>query len=214
MLIISLQNQIHIYSVDTSDFYKKREKKIHKKLCKLYYIKKKLKTKISKLEKNKEKENNEVLLSKLIFCLDTTNKSIIYFKKKLTKMLSANKNIRKLNSLAINKKNIVSIFESTLTRTIGINTNELSEELIIVQTYFFDVIKDIILDGFIHNGEKYVCFTASAGQIRTKKTVFIKESTLIKHEKTLMCGLTKERINELGGVNINKFLEAYRIKIL
>ena len=84
--------------------------------------------------------------------------------------------------------------------------NTLIEDIMIVQTYFFDIIEDIILDGYMFNGEKYVCFTASAGQIRTKKTVFIKESLLLKHQNTLMCGLTIKDINNYGGVNINKYL--------
>jgi len=58
----------------------------------------------------------------------------------------------------------------------------------------------------MYGEEKYICLTASAGQIRTKKTVFIKESTLKKYQNTLMCGLTIDAINKLGGVNINKYL--------
>ena len=58
----------------------------------------------------------------------------------------------------------------------------------------------------VYNGEKYIFLTASAGQIRTKRAVFIKESSYKKIEKKLMCGLTKEKINEMGGINSNKFL--------
>jgi len=58
----------------------------------------------------------------------------------------------------------------------------------------------------VYKGEKYRFLTASAGQIRTKKAVFIKESQYQKIEKTLMCGLTIEHINENGGINPNKFL--------
>src|SRR5690606_2044320 len=54
--------------------------------------------------------------------------------------------------------------------------------------------------------EKYRYFTSSAGQIRLKKAVFIKEKLWNKYEKTLMCGLTIDKINEYGGINVNKFL--------
>ena len=36
--------------------------------------------------------------------------------------------------------------------------------------------------------------------------MFIKESVWLKHEKTLMCGLTLDKINALGGNNPNKHL--------
>jgi len=68
------------------------------------------------------------------------------------------------------------------------------------------VLRDLIMNGYTYNGERYMCFTASAGQIRTKKTVFIKERVWEQYQKTLMCGLTVSRINELGGININKYL--------
>ncbi len=57
-----------------------------------------------------------------------------------------------------------------------------------------------------YNGEKYKYFTSSAGQIRKKKAVFIKESVWNKIEKTIMCGLTIDKINSKGGNNVNKHL--------
>jgi len=135
-----------------------------------------------------------------------TNKRISYYKTKLTKMLKANTNKRILNKDSISKKNIVSVFESTLTRTMKIPINSLSKDIIIVKTFFFDVLQNIILDGFVFEGKNYVCFTASAGQIRTKKVVFINEEVYEKHKNSLMCGLDIEKINDLGGVNVNKYL--------
>ena len=52
---------------------------------------------------------------------------------------------------------------------------------------------------------KYKFFTAGAGQTRQKKFMMIKEDLWQKYEKTLMCGLSIDYINELGGMNINKF---------
>ena len=127
-------------------------------------------------------------------------------KDKLYIEFNKNNSIRNLRPESLNKRNIISVFDSVLTRTMGIEENNLSEDIMIVQTFFFDVIEDIILEGFMYGEEKYVCLTASAGQIRTKKTVFIKNSSLQKYQNTLMCGLTIEEINKLGGVNINKYL--------
>ena len=102
--------------------------------------------------------------------------------------------------------NVISVFDSALTRTLNMKIGELYTDIIVVQTYYYDIVKDIVINGFTLNGEKYRCLTASAGQIRTKKTVFIKESIWSQYEKTFMCGLTLDKINAKGGVNVNKYL--------
>lgn len=114
--------------------------------------------------------------------------------------------VRRLNELHIKDENIISVFESSLTRMLGLKKNDLTKDIIIVQVYYFDIIKDVIKNGFYLNGEKYKYLTSSAGQIRTKKTVFIKQQLWDDHEKTLMCGLSIDKINEHGGINVNKFL--------
>lgn len=103
-------------------------------------------------------------------------------------------------------KNIISVFDSSFTRMIGAKPDELSEDFMVIQIYYFDVAKDLIYHGFTYKGEKYIYFTSSAGQIRTKKCVFIKESVYKQHEKTMMCGLTIDAINAKGGNNPNKHL--------
>lgn len=105
-----------------------------------------------------------------------------------------------------NPENIISVFDSSFTRMIDAKPDTLSEDFMVIQVYYFDVIKDLIYHGFMYKGEKYIYFTSSAGQIRTKKCVFIKESIWNKHEKTIMCGLTMAAINAKGGNNPNKHL--------
>lgn len=114
--------------------------------------------------------------------------------------------LRKLRDSELNDNNVISVFESSLTRTIGIKKDELTDALMVVQVYYFDVFKDLSFYGFMYNGEKYKYFTSSAGQIRKKKAVFIKESVWNEVEKTIMCGLTIEKINSKGGNNVNKHL--------
>ena len=109
----------------------------------------------------------------------------------------------------INITNVVSMFESTLSRSFNIAINELTTDIIILEIYYYDIAKDLIINGFNYNGEHYVYFSSSAGQIRTKKAVFVNESKYEQVKLKLMCGLTVEHINELGGMNINKFL-AYK----
>ena len=114
--------------------------------------------------------------------------------------------IRCVRESELHDNNVISVFESSLTRTIGIEQDELTDALIVVQVYYFDVFKDISFYGFMYKGEKYKYFTSSAGQIRKKKAVFIKESVWNDIEKTVMCGLTIEAINAKGGNNVNKHL--------
>ena len=114
--------------------------------------------------------------------------------------------IRTLREQDLNDTNVISIFDSSLSRTIGIKQDEFTEALMVVQVYYFDVFKDISFYGFTYKGEKYKYFTSSAGQIRKKKAVFIKESVWNLIEKTVMCGLTINKINEKGGNNVNKHL--------
>lgn len=114
--------------------------------------------------------------------------------------------IRALRENQVSDKNIISVFDSSFTRMIGAKQDELCEDFMVIQVYYFDVIKDLIYYGFTYKGEKYIYFTSSAGQIRTKKTVFIKESVWKQYEKTIMCGLTIDSINEKGGNNPNKHL--------
>ena len=195
-----MNKQIHIYSLDTSGFYNEGEMRIHRRLNKNYNIRNKMVA-----TKNKKKTNEELCL-KLEKYISNCSHRIKLYKDMLYEEFKKNEGIRTLREEVVLDKNVISVFESTLTRILNIEENTLSDEIIIVQTYFFDVIEDIIIDGFMFKNEKYVCFTASAGQIRTKKTVFIKESSLLKNNNTLTCGLSIEHINEKGGVNINKYL--------
>lgn len=135
-----------------------------------------------------------------------TNQMIKIKKSELVSLLQAHRSQRELRTEYVVDKNVISVFESMLTRTLGMETGKLYDDFMVIRTYYFDVIEDLILNGYTFNGERYICFTASAGQIRTKKTVFIKERVWEKYQKTIMCGLSVQKINELGGININKYL--------
>lgn len=100
----------------------------------------------------------------------------------------------------------VSVFDSELTRCLGMREREFNVQMLIVKVYYFDVANHILQNGFILNGEKYVFFSASAGQIRTKKFVAVKESLLKENWNRLTAGLSIESINKMGGMNINKYL--------
>lgn len=127
-------------------------------------------------------------------------------KEHLCELLDQFVGVRRFRAEFLCDRNVISIFDSYLTRVLDIAPDTLTQDLVIVKTCYFKVFHDIICDGFLLDGEKYVIYTASAGQIRTKRSVFIKEQRLQVCASQLMCGLTVDHINEKGGVNINKYL--------
>lgn len=127
-------------------------------------------------------------------------------KTKQNELTDGKNHTRTLKEDSLHDTNVISVFDSALSRTIGIRQDEFTDALIVVQVYYFDIFKDLSFYGFTYKGERYKYFTSSAGQIRQKKTVFIKESIWNKIEKTVMCGLTIDKINAKGGNNVNKHL--------
>ena len=106
----------------------------------------------------------------------------------------------------VNLSNVIAMFESTLSRSFNIKINELTYDIFVLEIFYYDIAQDLILNGFNYNGKHYVYFSSSAGQIRTKKAVFVEEQKYNECKLKLMCGLTIDKINEKGGMNINKFL--------
>lgn len=182
-----LTKQIHLYSIDTSAFYDEKEQFYHKRLLKLY-----------KLRLNDYPSWRKASINRVI--KKEKNKLVDLLNKRLESDIP-----RRLNPEALKDKAVISLFESSLTRALGIKTNELTKDLMILNVYFFQVFENLVKNGFIYNDEKYIFLTASAGQIRTKKAVFIKESRYLTIQKQIMCGLDIDKINSMGGININKF---------
>lgn len=226
---MALDTQHYIYSLDTGCFYTKEEKAIQERMSQLYVLRGQVTALIEKYEmgvikdlkkvkkackkndipcyhfdKDKVDEIESLKKIKTIY-----NKMINGLKQELCIEFERTKEkniVRELNEESFSDKKVVSVFSSSLTRAIGFNRNELTKDVIVVQAYFFQVLEDIIKKGFIYNGEEYTCFTASAGQIRLKKTVFIKKSVLDRIENKITCGLTLDKINLKGGMNVNKYL--------
>ena len=182
---MGLSKQIFAYSVDTSAFYQNDERYFHDRLTRLYILRAKGRHKkwINRLIKEEKGSLSEILDAKRHGDL-----------------------IRELNDRAIIDRNVISLFESSLTRALGICTNELTKDVFVVSVYFYQVFENLVKNGFDYDGEHYVFLTASAGQIRTKRSVFIREKAYDKIRMRLMCGLTWDDINNAGGINQNKFL--------
>lgn len=200
-----LDKQVYIYSLGTESFYNEEEWKIHNKILKASILKKKIANKLEKC-KNENRINAYKSRNKFV------NGKLNDYKSELKLKLSGFEGVRELRGETLKQNKVIGIFDSALSRTIGMKINELSTSLIIVRAYYFNVLEDIINNGFEHEGEKYIYFSSSAGQIRTKKVVFIKESLWNKYENTLTCGLTIDEINKKRGINVNKLL-AYKALI-
>lgn len=227
---MALDKQINLFRVDTNAFLNREEKQWYKWLSEIKKERKdllKLQNNICKQVEDKTKKYDYDLLDEKIKYLDDyikvankIYKSIIL--KETAECVEYNNNhkrkhIRKLDEAyleyfdkdcnrRVNTKNVVSMFESTLSRSFGIKTNELTYDIFILEIYYYDIAQDLILNGFDYNGKHYVYFSSSAGQIRTKKAVFVEEEKYKQCQNKLMCGLTIDKINEKGGMNINKFL--------
>lgn len=149
---------------------------------------------LAEMKTKKAKEVKDRLLGLLSNKVDANEKS------------NSTHHIRQLREDDISDNNVIAVFDSYFTRTIGAEPDTFTDDFMIVKVFYFDVLKDILFNGFMYKGEKYVYFTSSAGQIRTKKCVFVKESVWRRHEKSIMCGLTIDDINAKGGNNPNKHL--------
>lgn len=226
---MALDKQINLFKVDTNAFLSDIEIQdgIYLKELKNYCSN--LRTCEKKLKSSKD-ENDKYDLINLKEKIKSLEEEIKWAKKlyksvlldDAEKAVESNKrrNVKKIRILDesyiyytdregnknYNTNNIVSMFESSLSRSFDILTNELTTDIFIVEIYYYDIAQDLILNGFDYNNKHYVYFSSSAGQIRTKKAVFVEEEKYKMCQPRLMCGLTVDKINENGGMNINKFL--------
>ena len=227
-----LDRQINLFKVDTNAFLTEEEKEHRKRLVKLRRINEKIikrlpkgsktvteiktkKEELSKYEKALLHFNEMIKEEKKIwkeYILQSAKDAVEYNK------THEEKHIRNLDERylsyvdkydgekKVNLSNVVSMFESSLSRAFEIKQDELTYDIFILEIYYYDIAQDLILNGFNYNGKHYVYFSSSAGQIRTKKAVFVEEEKWNACQQRLMCGLTIDHINELGGMNVNKFL--------
>lgn len=215
-----LDAQVHCYCIDTACFSTDEERIVYNRLSNLRRHKKQL-VEIKNRMKEKHKVTreyvgdetdfagiNEAVENKYHTILERTqlNPLITETKNQYLELLKQNKETRTLDPIHLKESRVVSVFESSFTRAAGFSTNTLTEDFFIIEVYYFDVMRQIMRDGFYYNDEKYVFAWASAGQIRTKKIVMAKESMLKKVLPVLMCGLTEDKINKAGGMNTAKFM--------
>lgn len=216
---MALNKQVHLYGVDTSTFLFKNEQKIYDKMMMMFMYRNRIKENVRLMEKkikamNKSKEKNEIALDELNIekqelkdKVTLVNKHIRKYKNKFTETLKINSKKRRfLNNSKLYDNKIISVFESSLTRLLNCNAHDITEDLFIVKTFHYQIAESLIKNNFIHNGEEYVLYTASAGQIRLSKFVMIKKTAYNEIYNSLSCGLSVDDINKKGGSNTNKYL--------
>lgn len=210
-----LENQVYIYSLGTHSFFSDEEYKLFRRYQTLKGYKKYLRNLKDNLKndtslnkkaiKIRKKEINAEI--KRVIHGSEIEKGMNKLKEELYKLIDSHEGIRKIRIEELKKNNIISVFDSVLTRTLDMEIDELSEDIIVIQSYHEKVLEGLIKEGFLNqDGEKYIYLSSSAGMIRQKRGVWIKKSLWIEHEDTLTCGLPIDEINEKGGMNINKFL--------
>lgn len=218
--MLALDKQFKIYSVDTSAFYTDEEHKIYTDMQKRYHRIREYKKNIVKSQKKRKKETDKDMVQcwidyekRLESYVQKLKKDAQYKNECLKNLIIKNKDMQRvIRSEYISNKHVISIFESNTTRVLDMVQNEINNHMMVVQIYYFDILQSLLKNGFVYvdpnTGEhiKYILFTASAGQIRTKKIVMIQEKLWKRHEKTFMCGLSLEDINLKGGANVNKYL--------
>lgn len=187
---VELERLYPVYAFDTACFYTDEEAELDHRLQELRH---------SLAQRQKEGIGQDEK-SELTGVIGAT-------KRELKEKIDENKGIvRQVRPEAERNSNIVQVFESTLVRCLHMKPNEVNHAMIIVKVYYFGVAESIIKNGFDFKGKHYVFFSASAGQIRTKKFVAIQEDLLTACMDKLTCGLSVEDINRQGGININKYL--------
>lgn len=196
-----LDEQIHLYSIDTGFFFSNHEKNLHQKYC----------TYLKEIKKMKTGTPNQPSAQ----IIRHKQKNAKAAKEKLQALLARKAGpetpdrihqLRTLREQDLRDTHVISVFTSMLTRCIGIEPDTLSDKLMVVQVYHFEIFRELVFYGFSYQGRKYRYFTSSAGQIRQKKAMFIEETVWNDIRDTIMCGLTVEKINAMGGNNVNKHL--------
>lgn len=208
---MALDKQYCIYGVDTSAFYFEDERWVEQKMYKVRGLK----------AAYKEILRSEKLDSAVRFVLEAkykeVSKELSRLKEILISMMRGNMSRnRHINEGKLNPYNRISVFDSELTRCLKmqplnlnvrqtVENTTVNEQMMVVSVFYFEVLENMIHKGFYHNGNKYVYFASSAGQIRTKKAVFVREDLLNENWNRLACGLTVDEINGKGGMNLNKY---------
>lgn len=199
---IQFDRQYPVYALDTACFYTPEEAEIEARMTEVRL----------RLAEDKELREHPGAERRDGALLTKRERSVLSaelgaLKTRLKETIAGNTDtVRNVRPERLTDSRVVQTFESSLVRELGMSPDAINDQMVIVCVYFFGVAESIIRNGFNMMGNHYVFFSASAGQIRTKKFVAIREDLLDACMPTLTCGLSMQDINEQGGVNVNKYL--------
>ena len=202
---------------DLEDFCNKKQNKHTKK-----YINTLIK---SNKDYSKSKELQEILAQNEYYNEWTYNErktktnvgkksKLELLKNELETKIGINTVVRNLIPTKANFHNEVATFDSDLVRMLKLPINEITTDIIIIRALHYSALEQLVLNGFdytievdgVSTTDHYIFYTASAGQVRKKKSIFMKESVWKDYADSLTNGLSREMINNLGGISINKWL--------
>lgn len=75
------------------------------------------------------------------------------------------------------------------------------------------VLDQIIDRGVDIDGKHYIFYTSSTGQMKDTEITLFEEGYWNANKEFLMCGLTDEKINDKGGINMGKYFSAKALNI-
>lgn len=75
------------------------------------------------------------------------------------------------------------------------------------------VLRQIIEHGVEIDDKHYIFYTSSTSQMKNAEITLLEENYWNENKYSLMCGLTEERINSKGGINMGKYFAAKALNI-
>ena len=232
---MGMSKQIKLYSISLGMAKTEKERQLYRMKYmndkSLYdykqYISKQIKKELNSeewTEQCNELYKNKLKNNKFYTRVNEANKNLTKILKNEMKVFDK-KNIRHIDSKYFKEVNVIAVFDNDLTRTLDIEGENPTLDFIVIEVGNTDmtIMEQVIKNGLIitervkvgednkgvdiieTRNNKYIFFTAGAGQTRQKKFMMIKENVWNKYQKYLMCGLTIEYINDNGGMNVNKF---------
>jgi len=224
-----LSEQIYLMGLTTSDLFTQEEWDVYQKICSLKNTIDHEDDEIAKnslhdpsiREKNiAEKKSEQDKLASLIAGHKGVPRTVRLCGILDTRKLDKDKDDNVIwpegitwNTLKPSKK--IAEFSSEMSRSMGLHDKEVTFNKLIMKWKSEDILEQIVQDGFLVpvldadgnlENKKFVFITSSAGQLRTDKIACMEENTWNRIQPKMMCGLTFEKINELGGINVNKLL--------
>ena len=127
--------------------------------------------------------------------------------------------VREIVSAAADKQyNRVVWFENECVRRCDVDLKEvpLLDQFLILKCgseTLKGVLEQVIDKGVNLNDKHYIFYTSSTGQMKDSEITMVEEQYWNDNKYSLMCGLSEERINENGGINMGKYFAAKALNI-